>query len=388
MEIPVTDATHPTLRAIRRLLPLVAAAGLIAAACSSSPAASSGPSGGASAGPAGSPAGSAAASAAPAPTGFSSSVAKEPLPSLAAIPGNPDPALSEIRVDWATYSPPSLVLKHMGWVEEAFPGTKVTWVYSAGSSNALNTLTANAVDFGSTAGAAALLSRTNGSPIKAVYIYEQPEWTALVVGKNSTITDPKQLKGKKVAAQKGTDPFFFLLRTLAANGLSQADIQLVNLPHAQGRTSLELGQVDAWAGLDPQMAASELQAGSKLIYRNKDFNTYGFLNGREAFVTKYPAATSKLIQLYEQAKQWIVANPDKAAQILSDASQLPLDVAKREVDERMNFKVSGIPDDTVVGVLNAVVPIINSEQLAVAGGDPAKAVTDLIDSSYAKAVIK
>ena len=224
----------------------------------------------------------------------------------------------------------------MGWVEEAFPGIKITWVYSAGSSNALNFLQANAVDFGSTAGAAALLSRANGNPIKAVYIYEQPEWTALVVGKDSAIARSGGLKGKKVAAQKGTDPFFFLLRTSQRTVSRQADIQLTNLPHADGRTALERGQVDAWAGLDPQMAASELQAGSKLIYRNKDFNTYGFLNGREAFVTKYPAATQKLIQLYEQAKAWILANPEKAAQILSDASKLPLDVAQargRRADE-------------------------------------------------------
>src|SRR5207253_2988324 len=164
-----------------------------------------------------------------------------------------------------------------------------------------------------------------------------------------------------VAAQKGTDPYFSLLRTLAANGLTQADIQLTNLTHGEGRTALERGQVDAWAGLDPHMAASELQAGSKLIYRNKDFNTYGFLNGREDFVTKYPAATQRLIQLYEQARLWILANPDPASQILSDASGLPLAVAQRELKERMNFNISGIPGDTETNVLNAVVPIIQSE---------------------------
>jgi sulfonate transport system substrate-binding protein len=117
-----------------------------------------------------------------------------------------DPALPELRIDYATYSPPSLVLKKQGWVEEAFPGTAVKWVYSAGSSNALNFLQGNAVDFGSTAGSAALLSRANGNPIKAVYIYEQPEWTALVVAKDSTAKGIKDLKGKKIAAQKGTDP--------------------------------------------------------------------------------------------------------------------------------------------------------------------------------------
>src|SRR5213078_3221421 len=114
-----------------------------------------------------------------------------------------------------------------------------------------------------------------------------PEWTALVVAKDSTAKDIRDLKGKKIAAQKGTDPYFFLLRTLSQAGLSQADIQYLNLPHADGRSAL-----------DPHMAASELQAGSKLIYRNKDFNTYGFLNAREDFLRQYPETTKKLIELY------------------------------------------------------------------------------------------
>ena len=302
--------------------------------------------------------------------------------------GAADPALAELRLDYATYSPPSLVLKKQGWVEEAFKGTSIKWVYSAGSSNALNFLQGNAIDFGSTAGSAALLSRANGNPIKAVYIYEQPEWTALVVAKDSTAKSITDLKGKKIAAQKGTDPYFFLLRTLNQAGLSQADIQFVNLPHGDGRTALERGQVDAWAGLDPHMAASELQAGSKVIYRNKDFNTYGFLNGREDFVKKYPATTGTLIGLYERAKQWISDHPDDAAKILADEAQIDLAVAKRELVERMNFKTSGVPGDAHIAVLKAVVPIITAEQLANPGADVNKAVTDLIDGSYAKAVIK
>jgi sulfonate transport system substrate-binding protein len=299
-----------------------------------------------------------------------------------------DAGITEVRVDYATYSPPSLVLKQQGWVEQAFPGVSIKWVYSAGSSNALNFLQANSIDFGSTAGSAALLSRANGNPIKAIYIYEQPEWTALVVAKDSTAKSIADLKGKKIAAQKGTDPYFFLLRTLQQAGLSQADIQYVNLPHAEGRTALERGQVDGWSGLDPHMAASELQAGSKLIYRNKDFNTYGFLNAREDFLRKYPETTKRLIQLYERAKQWVIDNPADAAQILSDAAQLSLDVAKRELNERMNFKTSGIPGEAHLAVLRAVVPTINAEQLAQPGANVDKAVTDLIDGTYAKAVIK
>jgi sulfonate transport system substrate-binding protein len=108
-----------------------------------------------------------------------------------------DPPLAELRIDYATYSPPSLVLKKQGWIEQALPGTTIKWVYSAGSSNALNFLQGSSVDFGSTAGSAALLSRANGNPIKVVYIYEQPEWTALVVAKDSTAKDIRDLKGRR-----------------------------------------------------------------------------------------------------------------------------------------------------------------------------------------------
>ena len=311
-----------------------------------------------------------------------------PTPSAAGSSIRTDTGLTEIRIDYATYSPPSLVLKQQGLVEKAFPGVSVKWVYSAGSSNALNFLQGNAVDLGSSAGSAALLSRANGNPIKTVYIYEQPEWTALVVAKDSQAKSITDLRGKKIAAQKGTDPYFFLLQTLHQARMTQADIQFVNLPHADGRTALERGQVDAWAGLDPHMAASELQAGSRLIYRNKDFNTYGFLNAREEFLAKYPETTKKIIALYEQAKTWITAHSDEAAQILADASQLPLDVAKRELVERMNFAVSGIPGESEAAVLRGVIPTIEAEQLANPGANVQKAVTDLIDGSYAKAVIK
>ncbi|HEY3126685.1 MAG TPA: aliphatic sulfonate ABC transporter substrate-binding protein [Candidatus Limnocylindria bacterium] len=316
-----------------------------------------------------------------------------PAPAATTAPGvsaaaAAHPALAELRIDYATYSPPSLVLKKQGSLEQALPGTTIKWVYSAGSSNALNFLQGNSIDFGSTAGAAALLSRANGNPIKVVYIYEQPEWTALVVAKDSTAKDIRDLRGKKIAAQKGTDPYFFLLRTLNQAGLSQADIQYVNLPHADGRTALERGQVDAWSGLDPHMAASELQAGSKLIYRNKDFNTYGFLNSREEFLRKYPETTKKVIELYERAKKWIVDNPDQAAQILAEEAQINLEVAKRELNDRMNFNTSGIPGEAHASVLRAVVPIINAEQLANPGANVDKAVTDLVDGSFAKAVLK
>ncbi len=303
--------------------------------------------------------------------------------------GNATP-LAEIRLDYAYYSPTSLVLKRKGWAEEDFKadGTSVKWVLSAGSNKANEFVRSNAVDFGSTAGAAALLERANGTPLKTVYIYEQPEWTALVVPKDSPIKSPADLKGKKVAATKGTDPFFFLLRTLNQNGLSQSDVEIVNIQHDQGRTAMERGQVDAWSGLDPHMAASELAAGSKLLYRNRDFNTYGTLNTREDFLAAHPDATKKVISLYERARAWTLEHQDEAAQILAEESQVELEVARRELFERMNLRQNPVPGDEHQKALAAIIPILHSEKLIKDGSDPERALATLFDSTIAKQAVK
>lgn len=289
--------------------------------------------------------------------------------------------LREIRLDHATYNPSSLVLKKFGWLEETLgrDGTKVTWVFSQGSNKANELLASGSADLASTAGAAALLARTNGVPLKTVYVFSKPEWTALAVTKSSPLKTVAELRGKKIAVTRGTDPFFFLLRTLAANGLKQSDVELVNLQHAEGRTALERGQVDAWSGLDPHLAASELQAGSRLLSRNIDFNTFGVLNAREDFLKAHPDVVRTVLAQYERARAWILAHPEEAAQILAEAAKLPPDVARKQLGERTVLdRDVGVPGDKLRAALASVVPILRSEKLAAPGSDPEKALAELL----------
>src|SRR5256885_12684724 len=165
----------------------------------------------------------------------------------------------EIRIDWATYNPVAMVLKEKGLLEKEFAkdGISIRWVQTLGSNKALEFLNAGSIDFGSTAGSAALLARINGNPIKSIYVYSRPEWTALVTRKDSNITKVSDLKGKRVAVTRGTDPHIFLVRALLDAGLSEKDITPVLLQHPDGKTALIRGDVDAWAGLDPMMAQAE-----------------------------------------------------------------------------------------------------------------------------------
>ncbi|MFJ2983194.1 MULTISPECIES: aliphatic sulfonate ABC transporter substrate-binding protein [unclassified Pseudomonas] len=292
----------------------------------------------------------------------------------------------DVRLDYAYYSPVSLVLKHFGWVEKALPDSKVSWVFSQGSNRSLEYLNSGGADFGSSASLSAVLARANGSPIKSVYVYSRAEWTALVVAKDSPLKSIEDLKGKKIAATKGTDPYLFTLRALEKAGLKKDDVELLHLQHPDGRTALEKGDVDAWAGLDPHMAASELQAGSRLLYRNKDFNSYGVVSVTETFAKQHPQTVATVIKAYEQARHWAVAHPEAFAKLLADESRLPLDVAKLQLS-RTDLSTPQLNAQDVTAS-KAAAPILVSEELVKRGVDVNTVVDQLIDPSFGKASIE
>src|SRR5471032_879509 len=253
-------------------------------------------------------------------------------------------ALKEIHIDWATYNPVSMILKQKGLLEKEFAkdGIGIVWVQSAGSNKALEFLNAGSIDFGSTAGSAALVARINGNPIKSIYVFSRPEWTALVTTKDSKIATVADLKGKRVAVTRGTDPHIFLVRALLAAGLSEKDITPVLLQHADGKTALIRGDVDAWAGLDPMMAAAEVEEGAKLFYRNAAANTWGILNVREEFAKQNPDLVKRVLSVYEEARKYSLANYDDLKKTFVGVTKLPETVVDKQLKERTELTHSRI----------------------------------------------
>src|SRR5438067_4390991 len=250
----------------------------------------------------------------------------------------------EIYVDWATYNPVSMLLKNKGYLEKEFAkdGIKVVWVQTNSSSNALQFLNAGSINFGSTAGSAALVAKINGNPIKSIYVYSRPEWTALVTTKDSGITAVADLKGKRVAVTRGTDPHIFLVRALLGAGLSEKDITPVLLQHADGKTALIRGDVDAWAGLDPMMAQAEIEEGAKLFFRKPDANTWGILNVREQFLRDYPDIVRRVLATYEEARKYSLGHYDDLKKTFIAATKLPDNVVDKQLKERTELTHSRI----------------------------------------------
>jgi sulfonate transport system substrate-binding protein len=291
----------------------------------------------------------------------------------------------EIKIDFATYNPVSLVLKDKGFLEKELEkdGLGVRWVQSLGSNKALEFLNAGSIDFGSTAGAAALIAKINGNPIKSIYVYSRPEWTALVTRKDTGITKVEDLKGKRIAVTRGTDPHIFLVRALQEAKLTEKDVKLVLLQHPDGRTALERGDVDAWAGLDPLMAAAEVESGAQLFYRNAGANTWGVLNVSESFAKDNPALVGRVLKAYEQARQYALANPDELKKILVTYTKLPEAVIERQL-QRTELTHSAIGQPQADTILAAGLAL---QQAGVIPADTnvQAAVDSLIDRRFATA---
>jgi sulfonate transport system substrate-binding protein len=286
----------------------------------------------------------------------------------------------EIRIDWATYNPVSMVLKDKGLLEKEFEkdGIAIRWVQAAGSNKALEFLNASSIDFGSTAGSAALVAKINGNPIKSIYVYSRPEWTALVTRKDSNINKVADLKGKRVAVTRGTDPHIFLVRALLNEKLTDKDITPVLLQHADGKAALIRGDVDAWAGLDPMMAAAEVEDGAKLFFRNKDANTWGILNVREEFLKDHPDLVKRVLKVYEDARKFSLANYDEVKKVFIAVTKLPEAVVDKQLKERTELTHSKIGAPQKDSILQAGLALQQAGVIA-ANVDVKATVDALID---------
>ena len=161
-----------------------------------------------------------------------------------------------------------IILQTRGELEKrlASQGVKVTWTEFPGGPQLLEALTAGAIDFGTTGEAPPVFAQAGGSPL--VYVGVEPPaptGEAILVPKDSAIKSVADLKGKKVALNKGSNVHYLLVKALEKAGLKPSDIQSVFLAPADGRAAFESGAVDAWVIWDPFFAAAQTATGARTL---------------------------------------------------------------------------------------------------------------------------
>ena len=162
----------------------------------------------------------------------------------------------------------------------------------------------------------------------------------MVAPKNSAIRSVADLKGKKVALNRGSNVHYLLVKLLEKQGLSYTDIQPVFLPPADARAAFERGAVDAWAIWDPFLSAAERQIGARVLADGRGVvNNYTFYLAERGFVEKNPAIVRTLFEDWVAQGKALKADPRKAAALIAPLQGLDADVVEASL-RRYHFGVT------------------------------------------------
>ena len=237
------------------------------------------------------------------------------------------------------------VIKARGSLETALEKqhVKVKWVEFTAGPQLLEGLNVGSVSLGEVGEAPPIFAQAANANL--VYVANQPAMPtaeALIVQKDSPIQSIKDLKGKRVALNKGSNVHYLLLKLLEANNLKLDDIQVVYLPPADARAAFEKGAVDAWVIWDPFFAAAEQQIGARVIANGENLvKNYQFYMADRKFAEQNPEVVKAVINELNVAADWMTKNQDEAAKILEKPTGLDASILKTSIG-RMNLGVQPI----------------------------------------------
>jgi sulfonate transport system substrate-binding protein len=153
------------------------------------------------------------------------------------------------------------------------------------------------------------------------------------------------------------------------------------LQHPDGATALARGDVQAWAGLDPMMAAAEVEDGARLFYRNAAANTWGILNVREEFAKNHPEIVRRVLAVYEQARKFTLANYDEEKKVFIAVTKLPDAVVDKQLKERTKLTFNKIGAEQRDSILQAGLALQKAGVIP-ASVDVKKTLDELVDDSF------
>ena len=209
-------------------------------------------------------------------------------------------------------------------------GYTVKWVEFPGGPQLLEALNVGSIDFGHTGETPPVIAQAAKAPL--IYLYNQsanPKGEAILIHKDSPIKSVADLKGKKVALNKGSNVHYLLVEALEKANLTLDDIEPVYLPPADARTAFEGNQVDAWVIWDPFLAAAELEIDTKVLQDGTDLvaNREFFLS-TETLATEHGEVVEIIKEELEKADKSTEENPQKMAEFL--APQIGMSVESLE----------------------------------------------------------
>ena len=254
-----------------------------------------------------------------------------------------------LRIGYQKYGTLTL-LKGRGTLDQrlAAQGIAVKWTEFPAGPVLLEGLNVGSIDFGTVGEAPPIFAQAAGANL--VYVANEPpapRSEAIVVPKGSGLRSVADLKGRKVALNKGSNVHYLLVRALEKAGLKYSDISTVFLPPADARAAFERGSVDAWVIWDPFLAAAEKQLGARVLADGTGLvSNHQFYLAARPYAERNPEIVHLLIEELAKVDDWGRANPKEAAAVLT--AQTGLDAATVDLAvERYSYGVRPISPQVV-----------------------------------------
>ncbi len=229
-----------------------------------------------------------------------------------------------------------VILKQQGVLEKRFPQTKVAWYEFPAGPQLLEALAVGSLDFGLTGDSPPVFAQAAGKDL--VYAGAEPskpESSAILVPKDSPIRTLADLKGRKIALQKGSSAHYLLVQAVDKAGLQWSDIQPIYLAPADARAAFERKSVDAWVIWDPFYAATELAIQPRVLTTGKGLSgNNSFYLASRTFATQHPDTVGALFEELTRADQFVQAHRADAIKLISDFSGLDAGVVSLFLQRR------------------------------------------------------
>ena len=234
--------------------------------------------------------------------------------------------LQQLRIGFQKSAVNLVVVKQQGLLEKRFPSAKVQWLEFPAGPQLLEALAVGALDFGLTGDTPPVFAQSAGKELRYVGAEpSKPLSSAVIVPVDSPLRTLADLKGKRIALQKGSSAHYLLVRALEKGGVRWADITPIYLPPADARAAFEKGAVDAWVIWDPFFAAVELALKPRVLTTGQGLSgNNSFYLASRAFAEGHAEAVDALLQALTQADAYVQEHRKEAAQLVSDFSGLNL----------------------------------------------------------------
>src|SRR5580700_2969828 len=225
-----------------------------------------------------------------------------------------------LRIGYQKYGT-LVLLKARGSLEKRLAPlhVEVKWTEFPAGPQLLEGLNVGSIDFGTVGEAPPIFAQAAGADL--VYVGNEPAASAaeaIIVPSNSPIKTVAELKGKKVALNKGSNVHFLLVKLLEKAGVKYTDIDTVFLTPADARAAFERGSVDAWAIWEPFLAAAQRQTGARILADgNGVVSNHQFFLASRSYAAKQSDVVSIVLEEVAVVDEWAKTNPKEAAAALS-----------------------------------------------------------------------